>query len=93
VGQLLWPEKVTQADLDGLKITLGSYRHAGQYQQRPSPEGGGMLKKHWWGLLAAAGSPSAAGRGEDARRNDRATRGGQAQPLSNFAICRASALG
>ena len=48
VGQLLWPEKVTQADLDSLKTTLGSYRYAGQYQQRPSPEGGGMLKKHWW---------------------------------------------
>jgi hypothetical protein len=47
-GQLLWPEKVTQADLDSLKTTLGSYRYAGQYQQRPSPEGGGMLKKQWW---------------------------------------------
>jgi hypothetical protein len=48
LGQLLWPEKVTQADLESLKTTLGSYRYAGQYQQRPSPEGGGMLKKHWW---------------------------------------------
>jgi hypothetical protein len=48
LGELLWPEKVTQADLDGLKTTLGSYRYAGQYQQRPAPAGGGMLKNHWW---------------------------------------------
>jgi predicted phage terminase large subunit-like protein len=47
-GQLLWPERVTQADLENLKATLGSYRYAGQYQQRPAPAGGGMLKKHWW---------------------------------------------
>jgi len=47
-GQLLWPEKVTQADIENLKNTLGSYRYAGQYQQRPSPAGGGMLQKHWW---------------------------------------------
>jgi hypothetical protein len=26
-GQLLWPEKVTQADLESLKSTLGSYRY------------------------------------------------------------------
>src|SRR5450759_2609391 len=35
-GELLWPEKVSRADLDGLKITLGSYRYAAQYQQRPA---------------------------------------------------------
>jgi hypothetical protein len=27
-GELLWPEKVSRADLDGLKTTLGSYRYA-----------------------------------------------------------------
>jgi len=48
VGELLWPDKVTQDDLEGLKQTLGSYRYAGQYQQRPAPAGGGMLKPHWW---------------------------------------------
>jgi hypothetical protein len=30
-GELLWPEKVSRADLDGLKTTLGSYRYAAQY--------------------------------------------------------------
>jgi phage terminase large subunit-like protein len=45
---LLWPEKVTPADLKSLQVTLGSYRYAGQYQQRPAPAGGGILKQHWW---------------------------------------------
>lgn len=47
-GELLWPEKVTKRDLEMLKLTLGSYRYAGQYQQRPSPAGGGILPRHWW---------------------------------------------
>lgn len=47
-GELLWPQKVTQADLNHLKLTLGSYRYAGQYQQRPSPAEGGIFKRiHW----------------------------------------------
>ena len=44
-GELLWPEKVSQVDLDGLKTTLGSYRYAAQYQQRPSPAEGGVFKR------------------------------------------------
>jgi predicted phage terminase large subunit-like protein len=48
VGQLLWPQRIDQAALEGLKTTLGSYRYAGQCQQRPAPAGGGMLKRHWW---------------------------------------------
>ena len=47
-GELLWPEKVSQVDLDGLKTTLGSYRYAAQYQQRPSPAEGGVFKRSWW---------------------------------------------
>jgi len=47
-GELLWPERMTQGMLDALKTTLGSYRYAGQFQQRPAPAGGGMLKRYWW---------------------------------------------
>jgi len=39
---------VTQSHLEMLKTTLGSYRYARQYQQRPAPAEGGMLKKYWW---------------------------------------------
>lgn len=48
LGELLWREKISEADLEGLKTTLGSYRYAGQYQQRPSPADGGMFKRHWF---------------------------------------------
>jgi predicted phage terminase large subunit-like protein len=47
-GELLWPEKMSQSDLDSLKVSLGSYRYAAQYQQRPSPAEGGVLKRCWW---------------------------------------------
>lgn len=43
-GELLFPERFPQATVDALKITLGEYGTAGQLQQRPSPEGGGILK-------------------------------------------------
>jgi predicted phage terminase large subunit-like protein len=44
-GGLLWPQKVTNADLEELKRSLGAYRYAGQYQQRPSPAEGGIFKR------------------------------------------------
>ena len=46
--ELLWPQRIDNAALDNLKTVLGSYRYAGQYQQRPAPAEGGMLKRHWW---------------------------------------------
>lgn len=47
-GELLWPQRQRQKDLDGLKRSLGSYHYAGQYQQRPSPAEGGIFKRSWW---------------------------------------------
>lgn len=47
-GELLWPQRANHAVLDGYKVSLGSYRYAGQFQQRPAPAEGGMLKRHWW---------------------------------------------
>jgi predicted phage terminase large subunit-like protein len=34
--------------VDRQKVQLGSYAYAGQYQQRPAPAEGGLLKRHWW---------------------------------------------
>ena len=31
-------------------------RNAGQHQQRPSPEGGGILKRHWWRFWVPKGA-------------------------------------
>jgi len=47
-SQLLWPAKVGPEEVAVLKRKLGSYHYSGQYQQRPSPSGGGIFKKHWW---------------------------------------------
>lgn len=47
-GELLWPERFNQAALDEFKVSLGSYRYAAQYQQRPSPAEGGIFKRAWF---------------------------------------------
>jgi len=45
---LLWPGKMSRANLEELKVILGSYRYAGQYQQRPTPAEGGIFKRATW---------------------------------------------
>lgn len=47
-GALLWPERFATADVHALKKSLGSYGTSGQLQQRPTPRGGGMIKRAWW---------------------------------------------
>ena len=42
---LLDTQRLTQSDLKGLKIDLGSYGYAGQIMQTPSPLGGGIWQK------------------------------------------------
>lgn len=44
MGSLLWPERFGAKEIAFLKKQLGSYGAAGQLQQRPAPEGGGILK-------------------------------------------------
>lgn len=47
-GDLLWPAKFPREVIEtNLKIGMGSYVWAGQYQQRPTPRGGAIIKKHW----------------------------------------------
>lgn len=43
----LWPAKHTVADLKRLK-KASSYIFSGQYQQRPSPKGGEIIKGEWF---------------------------------------------
>ena len=47
-GQLLWPDRFGATEIEDLKRRLGSYAAAGQLQQRPSPAGGGVFKRHWF---------------------------------------------
>ncbi len=47
-GEALHPEREPVELLNQMKITLGEYNFAGQYQQRPSPAGGGTIKLKWF---------------------------------------------
>ena len=45
-GDLLWPDFFSARDHDARKKALGSYGTAGQLQQRPAPEEGGVIKRN-----------------------------------------------
>lgn len=48
-GALLWPEFFGVSELDKLKkVIANEYAIAGQLQQRPSPESGGIFKREWF---------------------------------------------
>ncbi len=47
-GELLWPERFSEASLRRLESTMGPWIFAGQIQQRPEPAGGGIVKSDWW---------------------------------------------
>jgi predicted phage terminase large subunit-like protein len=46
-GELLWPHRFPQKVCDDLKVDVGSFGWAGQYQQRPTPQEGAIIKRHW----------------------------------------------
>lgn len=54
LGERLWPERFSENSIAEYKRRLGSNGYAGQYQQRPTPAGGGMFKKEWFTAVKAA---------------------------------------
>ena len=54
VGELLWPSIFTPETVRRLELDLGPYGTAGQLQQRPAPEGGGLFKREWFQFVGAA---------------------------------------
>jgi predicted phage terminase large subunit-like protein len=44
-GDLLWPERESAPQMAIVRRRLGSYGFAGQYQQRPTPSKGGIIKR------------------------------------------------
>jgi predicted phage terminase large subunit-like protein len=46
-GDLLWPARLPQSFLDSQRIGMGSWAFNGQYQQRPAPLDGGIVKRQW----------------------------------------------
>lgn len=47
-GELLFPGRFPRTVVDRDKKIMGSYAVAGQFQQRPSPLGGGLFRDEWW---------------------------------------------
>lgn len=53
MGQLLFPALFPEEKVRQLELDLGPYGAAGQLQQRPSPEGGGLFKMEWFKFVDA----------------------------------------
>jgi predicted phage terminase large subunit-like protein len=47
-GELLWAAHIPEPQLARIEQTLGSFRAAGQLQQRPAAVEGELLKRAWW---------------------------------------------
>jgi predicted phage terminase large subunit-like protein len=47
-GELLNPKRFSDKSIIRLKNSLGSDKYAGQFQQRPTPKGGGKIKIDWF---------------------------------------------
>jgi predicted phage terminase large subunit-like protein len=56
-GEALHPSREPLSVLEHLRRTLGEYNFAGQYQQRPMPLGGGIVKREWIKTYAADDLP------------------------------------
>lgn len=49
-GELLFPKRFPQEVVERDKLVMGPYASAGQFQQSPTPRGGGIIKREWWQL-------------------------------------------
>lgn len=49
-GELLWPQRFDEAWAKQQESDVGAFAWAGQYQQRPEPRGGGIIKREWWNI-------------------------------------------
>ena len=47
-GDLIFPDFLPKAESESLRREMGEYGYAGQYQQRPAPAEGGIIKKAWF---------------------------------------------
>jgi len=56
-GEALHPAREPLPMLEQIRRTIGEYNFAGQYQQAPSPLGGGLVKAAWFRQYAAEEAP------------------------------------
>lgn len=51
-NNLFWPTRFTKKILGDFRKRLGSYGYAGQIQQEPAPEEGGLFKESWFDIIS-----------------------------------------
>lgn len=56
-GELLDPVRFPRDEVEKLKIGMGEYAYAGQYQQRPVPREGGLFKRSWFANKIICAAP------------------------------------
>src|ERR1700730_1499285 len=81
-GEVLHPAREPPAMLEQIRRTIGEYNFAGQYQQMPAPQGGGMVKAAWFRTYAPNELPAAFDR--IVQSWDTANK---ATELSDFSVC------
>ena len=64
-GELLWPARMPAEVVERDKKTMGTYAVAAQFQQRPTPRGGGMFKRDWFEVVEAVPATGTVVRGWD----------------------------
>jgi len=47
LGDPLWPERISLAELEMRRVQMGSRAFESQFQQNPLPVGGGLIKAEW----------------------------------------------
>jgi len=57
-GEALHPEREPLELLEQLRVRLGEYVFAGQYQQAPAPLGGGLVKAEWFKSYTESNKPA-----------------------------------
>jgi len=53
IDGLFWSDRFNRGALQDYKVSLGSNQYAGQLQQIPSPEEGGIIKRDWFDIVEA----------------------------------------
>src|SRR5271166_6848268 len=81
-GEALHPEREPLAMLEQIRRTIGEYNFAGQYQQAPSPQGGGLVKAVWFRNYAPNERPA-----EFERVVQSWDTANKASELSDFSVC------
>jgi len=64
-GELFWPELFPETAVKQLEYDLGPFAAAGQLQQRPAPEGGGLFRREWFDIVDVAPTKATRCRGWD----------------------------